>query len=292
MQSGQLPEDWKLENVTPVFKNGQINLPNNYCPISLTSQACKVLESIIRDQMIDFLSDKNIFSIQQHGFTYRNSCFTNLLETFEDWTTSIDLGYNVEVVFLDFKKAFNSVAHQRLLIKLRGYGIANDCLNWISSFLCSRHQRVVVNGKASKWYPVDSGVPQVSVLGPLLFILYVNDIPDLVESKIKMFADDIKIYKQITSFGDALSLQNDLDKLCDWAKEWLLHFNVVKCKHLKYGNNPPPYEYYMNDEGTSTKLGKASSEKDLGVWITSKPNFTLQCDKASAKAMQNDSLVR
>ncbi|XP_065896425.1 uncharacterized protein [Dysidea avara] len=122
--------------------------------------------------------------------------------------------------------------------------------------------------------------------------LYVNDIPDLVESKIKMFADNIKIYKQITSFGDALSLQNDLDKLCDWAKEWLLHFNVVKCKHLKYGNNASPYEYYMNDEGTNTKLGIVSSEKDLGVWITSKPNFALQCDKASAKAMQSLGLIK
>ena len=105
MVSGQLPEDWKLANVTPIFKNWLRNLPNNYRPISLTSQACKVLESIIRDQKIDFLSGKNIFSIQQHGFTYRKSCFTNQLETFEDWTTSIELVYNIDVVFLDFKKA-------------------------------------------------------------------------------------------------------------------------------------------------------------------------------------------
>ena len=219
LQSGQLPQDWKLANVTPVFKNGQRNLPNNYRPISLTSHACKVLESIIRDHIIAFLSDKNIFSTQQHGFTYQKSCFTNLLETFEDWTTFNDQGYSVDVVFLDFKKAFDSVPHQRLLIKLSGYGIKNDCINWISSFLCSRHQRVVVNGEKSKWFSVDSGVPQGSVLRPLLFILYVNDIPDLVDSKIKMFTDDIKIYTQVTSLSDAISFQNYLDKLCGWARE-------------------------------------------------------------------------
>ena len=110
---------------------------------------------------------------------------------------------------------------------------------------------------------------------PLLFILYVNDIPDLVDCKIKMFADDIKIYRQITSFSDALSFQNDLDKLCGWAKEWLLRFNIAKCKHLKYGTNASPYEYYMNDERSNSKLSVASSEKDLGVWITPKPDFTM-----------------
>ena len=166
MQLGQLPEDWKLANVTPVFKNGQRNLPNNYRPISLTSQACKVLESIIRDHIITFLSDKNSFCTQQHGFTYHKSCFTNLLETFEDWTKSNDQGLSTDIVFLDFKKGFDSVLHQRLLIKLRGYGIKNNCLNWISSFLSGRHQRVVVQGEMSKWYPVDSGVPQVRCLGP------------------------------------------------------------------------------------------------------------------------------
>ena len=120
-----------LANVTLVFKNGQRNLPNNYRPISLTSQACEVWESIICDHIITFLSDKNIFCTQQHGFTYR---LTNLLETFEDWTKSNDQGLSTDIVFLDFKKAFDSVPHQRLLIKLRGYGMTNNFLIWISTF--------------------------------------------------------------------------------------------------------------------------------------------------------------
>ena len=152
--------------------------------------------------------------------------------------------------------------------------------------MCSRHQRVVVNGEKSKWFSVDSGVPQGSVLRPLLFILYVNDsIPGLVESK-------IKIYTQVTSFSDALSFQNNLDKLCDWAREWLLRFNITKCKHLKYGTNASPYECYMNDDGSNSKLSVVLSEKDLGVWITSKPDFSFQCDKASAKAMQSLGLIK
>ena len=107
-----------------------------------------------------------------------------------------------------------------------------------------------------------------------------------------MFADDIKIYRQITSFRDALSFQNDLDKLCGWAKEWLLRFNIAKCKHLKYGTNASPYAYYMNDERSNSKLSVISSEKDLGVWITPKPDFTMQCDKASARAMQSLGLIK
>ena len=149
-----------------------------------------------------------------------------------------------------------------MLIKLSGYGIKNDCINRISSFLCSQHQRVVVNGRKSKWFSVDSGVPQGSALGPLLFILYVNDIPDLVDSKIKMLADDIKIYTQVTSFSDALSFQNDLDKVCGWVREpWLLHFNIAKCKHLKYGTNTSPYKNMntMNDDGSNSKLSVVPS---------------------------------
>ena len=131
------------------------------------------------------------------------------------------------------------------------------------------------------------------VLGPLLFILYVNDIPDIVDSKIKMFADDIKIYSTITSFREALVLQNNLDKLCDWVKEWLIRFNISKCKHLKYGTTTSPYEYHMNDGGSCSKLDVATSERRIwGVWITSKPDFTLYCDNASSKAMQSLGLIK
>ena len=160
------------------------------------------------------------------------------------------------------------------------------------SFLCGRHQRVVVKGEMSKWFSVVNGVPQGAVLRPLLFILYVNDIPDLVNSKINMFADDIKIYTQRRSFSDALSFQNDLDKLCGWSRDWLLCFNIAKCKNFKYGPNASSSEYYMKDEGSNSKLNVVSLEKDLGVWITSRSDFTLQCDKASAKAMQSLGLIK
>jgi len=124
-----------LANVTLtlVFKNGQSNLLNNYWPISLTSQARKILESIIRDHIIEFMSAKNIFTNHQHGFTYHKSCFTNLLETFEDWTSSIDLGKSVDMIFLDFKTVFDSVPHQRLPKKLKSYVIKTECFNWIRS---------------------------------------------------------------------------------------------------------------------------------------------------------------
>ena len=133
----------------------------------------------------------------------------------------MDEGFGIDVIYLDYSKAFDSVPHKRLIAKLEAYGIRGDLSAWMSNFLSNRFQRVVLNGQLSKWVPVLSGVPQGSVLGPLLFVLYVNDIPDLIQANVRMFADDTKVYSVIKSFHDNLMLQKDLDNLMQWSRTWL-----------------------------------------------------------------------
>jgi hypothetical protein len=144
-----------------------------------------------------------------------------LLVVLEEWSKCIDEGAALDIVYLDFAKAFDTVPHQRLLEKMRAYGIQGMILNWVSSFLSGRKQRVVVNGEKSAWADVLSGIPQGSVLGPILFILFINDLPDAVLGTVKLFADDTKAFSRIESVQDSERLQEDLKRLCEWSKEWL-----------------------------------------------------------------------
>ena len=161
-----------------------------------------------------------------------------LLHALNNWTLSLDEHLPTDVVYFDFSKAFDSVPHARLLLKLQAYGINGQLLKWFESFLTGRRQCVKVNSALSSWTQVSSGVPQGSVLGPLLFVLYINELPSLVSSNLLMFADDIKLYRCIRSPEDCLILQNDINILLDWSKHWLLFFNVSKCKALHIGNTP------------------------------------------------------
>ena len=198
LDQGILPETWKTAMVVPVHKKGSKQTPGNYRPISLTSIPCKIMESLIRDELMEFLSLTGQLSRHQHGFRPRRSCSSQLLEVLEDWCKIIEQGDSVDVVYLDFRKAFDAVPHNRLLRKLHGYGVAGKLLRWIEAFLSGRKQKVVVNGSHSDLVPVKSGVPQGSVLGPLLFLLYVNDIPSVVDCTAKMFADDTKVYSSVS----------------------------------------------------------------------------------------------
>jgi len=209
---------------------------------------------------------------------------TNLLEVLKDWTQAMDEGKGVDVVFLDYQKTFDTVPHKRLMSKLRGYGIKGNVLRWIEKFLIGRKMRVTLNGTVSDWILVLSGVPQGSVLGPLLFLIYVNDIPSMVNSSIKLFADDTKIWKVIRSIRDVMVLQEDLVKLDEWADNWLLKFNVEKCKVMHIGKNEKA-EYSLRDEGGQKEISKSSCEKDLGVWIRDDLKWSEQCSKAASKAM-------
>jgi len=168
---GQLPDDWKRANIVTVFKKGVSSDPGNYRPISLTSTVCKVFESIVREDIIKHLTSNNLLSDSQHGFLPKRSCTTQLLAAMEYWTNKIQQGQLVDVLYFDFKKAFDKVPHERLLTKLKAYGITGKLLDWIRSFLQCRKQRVTLDGAKSSWTDILSGVPQESVLGPI-FLYY------------------------------------------------------------------------------------------------------------------------
>ena len=173
LEEGIVNSERKEANITPLFKKGSRNKPDNYRPVSLTSVVCKLLETLIRDHMAEFLVKHKLINTSQHGFLKARSCLTNLLCFFEEITKWVDDGSPVDVVYLDFQKAFDKVPHQRLILKLKAHGIGNDVINWIEKWLTHRRQRVILDGEISNWKSVLSGVPQGSVLGPMLFLIYI-----------------------------------------------------------------------------------------------------------------------
>lgn len=221
--TGSLPEIWKLAHVVPIFKKGDSSDPENYRPISLTPVACKIMETCICDKMMSFFKQHNVISRQQHGFLSKHSTCTQLLESIYDWSLSLNDKKSVDVVYIDFKKAFDSVSHPKLLLKLQASDISGLLYNWIENFLKGRTQKVVIgNSLSDTTLDVISGIPQGSNLGPLMFVMFVNDIPDSVDQvTCKMFADDVKLYYQFelscgTVIQDALTITNFFKQmLCD-----------------------------------------------------------------------------
>ena len=212
LEEGIVPSEWKEANITPLFKKGSRNKPENYRPVSLTSVVCKLLETLIRDHMVEFLVKHKLINTSQHGFLKARSCLTNLLCFLEEITKWVDDGSPVDFVYLDFHRAFDNVQHQRLLLKLKVHGIGNDVINWIEKWLTHKRQRVIVDGEILNWKSVLSGVPQRSVLGPILFLIFINDLEDDISSKVLKFGDDTKVFRKVTNDTDKQSLQDDLDK--------------------------------------------------------------------------------
>ena len=283
LDEGKAPVDWKLANVTPVFKKGSKSSPGNYRPISLTCVICKIMESLLCDAITAHLTTNDLLKPSQHGFRRHRSCLTNLLEFLSSLTKLLDEGHDVDVFYLDFAKAFDKVPTARLLAKVRAHGVEGSIAAWIEDWLTDRMQRVVLNGEASSWKPVSSGVPQGSVLGPLLFLIYINDIDtavDITTTALLKFADDTKGVRQISSLQDANCLQQDLANLVQWSDDWQMLFNTDKCHILHFGQTNPCHVYSMS--GIPLKV--VDTEKDLGVLINNSATPSSQVAAAVKKA--------
>ncbi|BHF84681.1 hypothetical protein SprV_0902783200 [Sparganum proliferum] len=230
---GRLPSEWKTANIFPIYKGGARTNANNYRPVSLTCICCKIMEAIVKKATMKFLEQGHLLSDLQHGFRQNRSCLSSLLLSTEQWTRALDEDGRVDVIYTDFKKAFDSVPHKRLIYKLSEIGIRGRLLTWITEFLTGRSQTVCIEASTSTPTPVLSGVPQGSVLGPLLFLVYINDCVDDLGWSAILFADDVKLWRPIRSDADRYALQDSLNRLNSWSARWLLNFNVDKCVVLR-----------------------------------------------------------
>ena len=224
-EQGKIPEEWKDSNVTCIYKKGDKTDPGNYRPVSLTCILSKVAESFVKEYVYNYLETTNYLCEEQHGFRSHRSCTTQLLLFSEILSKRIEDGLDTDVIYLDFQKAFDKVSHRRLLLKVEKAGIQGPICDLIKDFLSNRKHRINVNGSYSSKSSVKSGIPHGSILGPLLFIIFINDLPDSIKNHCMMFADDTKIFGNPGS-----SLQLDINRADEWAQKWKMKFNVNKCK--------------------------------------------------------------
>ena len=296
---GQVPRCWKLANITPIFKKGAKTKAENYRPISLTAVPCKLMERLFRNAMLDHLIQQKLLDPNQHGFSPGKSCVTNLLEAFDLITDAMESRYDIVLILLDFAKAFDKVSHALLLHKLRAYGFDEATCRWIGAFLADRKQRVILGDSVSEWLDVLSSVPQGSCIGPLLFIIFINDMPGLVRHFCKLFADDTKLIAVIKSPSDLVILQEDLDRVTEWANTWLMSFNEDKCKAMfidKRRHNllntafvdelPGSHtQLTMTDkQGNTHVLDETTTERDLGVIVHNRFLWHDQVANAKSRA--------
>ena len=287
LRSGKIPKEWKSATIAAVFKKGSRSIPGNYRPISLTCVLCRIMESFLKDAIMKHLLENNLLSPRQYGFINGRSTVTQLLSYLDSCATKIAKGEVVDVVYLDFQKAFDTVPHARLIKKLEAYGIDGEMLSWITEYLKNRTQVVTINGESSTIGDVISGIPQGTVLGPLLFVIYINDILDNINSDGLLFADDTKIFRSITCKEDSQTLQDDIDELEKWSDLWLLKFHPDKCHLLtlgKFENIVYCHRYKVGGK----EIEHVFDEKDLGVVMDSELAFA---DHITEKVKKANSIV-
>ena len=286
MHQSRIPDDWRHANVSPQYKTGKNNrsVPANYRPISLTCIICKVMEHCVTSHLMGHLDKYGLLTDYQHGFRKSRSCETQLILTVDEISQALKDRKQVDCVLLDFAKAFDKVSHTKLISKLKHHGVDGPTLWWIKDFLANRTQVVVVDGMASDVAPVTSGVPQGTVLGPALFLVYINDLPDGLTSTPRLFADDCLLYRIIDTQADCNALQNDLNTLQEWEKKWDMEFAADKCKVLTITLKTKKDIKIQNYKIHGHILERVDSAKYLGVTLDSKLDFNKHIGDICKKA--------
>ena len=285
---GTIPTEWKMANVVPVYKKGSKTLVENYRPISLTCLIMKVFEKIIRDELM--IKVKHLINEKQHGFLPEKSCTTQMVSFYDSLAVTINDSSRTDVIYFDFAKAFDSVNHDIILHKLKHqYKIDGIMLKFLVEYLINRKQSVVIRGAMSDVKDVTSGVPQGSILGPLLFVLFINDMSSHITqgTNIALYADDTKIWRRINNYSDHVVLQNDINALFKWSQDNKMNFHPKKCKvlvvTLETRQSILPFDRYPYCLNNAC-LDYVSSEKDLGVLIDERLNWKYHCFALSKKA--------
>ena len=285
LDKGITPAKLKEAHIIPIHKGGHQGVAANYRPIALTSHLVKIFEKVIRNKIVEFFQDNDLFNNTQHGFTIGRSCLSQLLAYHDRVLSIIENGLNVDTVYLDFAKAFDKVDHQIVLKKLSILGVRGKMLSWIESFLTSRTQSVVVNGVLSEPAPVTSGVPQGSVIGPLLFLVLISDIDaNIALSFLSSFADDTRLSRAVAGVSDASALQTDMEAVYQWAADNNMTFNDLKFEMLRFG---PDSTLKLTTNYTSPKgtiIDSKDHVKDLGVMMSADGSFTAHINKICQSA--------
>ena len=287
LDTGEVPFPLKTANVVPIHKGGSCGTPANYRPVALTSHLIKIFERVLRKYIVAWMDENNLFNPTQHGFRQGRSCLSQLIAHFDNITQLLENGKNVDVIYLDFAKAFDKIDFLATMRKLNHMGISGKLGHWLYSFLTNRKQAVLVNGTRGSLFDVKSGVPQGSVIGPLLFLVLISDIDkDIVSAFLSSFADDTRVAKGITSEDDVEALQSDLQSIYKWAQENNMEFNSPKFECLRYGANSDIKERTNYTSSSGDKIEESEHVKDLGVIMSCTGTFKQQIDGVIATSNQ------
>lgn len=277
LDTGTIPDLLKTANIVPIHKGGNRGTPKNYRPVALTSHLIKVFEKIIRNHLVSYLEEKILLNPGQHGFRSGRSCLSQLVTHFDNILRILEKNYNVDVIYLDFAKAFDKVDFQVTLKKMKNLGICGKLGKWIHAFLVGRSQTVVVNGSKATPSEVRSGVPQGSVLGPLLFLILIGDIDAKVATSfVSSFADDTRVGRKVSSETDAQELQADLDSIYKWAVDNNMEFNCDKFECVRYGNNKAIQDCTSYKSSSGCNITVKRNVRDLGIIMSDDASFTTQ----------------